>query len=116
MIRIKNAVLAKNREVSSVLTKQNLAVAEVLKEAGYLDEVIKEDNLLLLKLKFSSKKPVIRNLKLVSKPGRRIYVSLKEIRKKKGPSVYLLNTPKGVLSSSQALKKGVGGELIAEVW
>lgn len=116
LTRIKNAALVKNREVLSVLTKQNLVVAQVLKKAGYLDEVVKKGNLLVIKLKFNQKKPVIVDIKLVSKPGRRIYAAVKDIRKKKGPSIYLLNTPKGVLSSPQAIKEGVGGEVIAEVW
>ena len=97
LTRIKNAALVKNREVLSVLTKHNLVVAQVLKKAGYLDEVVKKGNLLVVKLKFSHKKPVIIDIKLVSKPGRRIYATVREIRKKKGPSIYLMNTPKGVL-------------------
>jgi small subunit ribosomal protein S8 len=116
LVRIKNAVLAQNREVEAVLTKQNLAVAQTLKRAGYLEEVSVKKGKLTVKLAFSHKKPVLTNLKLVSKPGQRIYLSAKEIIRKKGPSLYLVNTPLGVLTSREAVKKQTGGEVISEVF
>ena len=56
------------------------------------------------------------NIKLISKPGLRIYLGADEIAKKKSPSIYLVSTPKGVISSLQAVKERVGGEVIAEIW
>lgn len=56
------------------------------------------------------------NLKLVSKPGLRIYMTADELEKKKGPSIYLISTPLGIISARQAIKSRVGGEVIAEIW
>lgn len=116
LIRIKNAALAKEQTVPCVLTKQNYAVAKTLQKAGYLNEVVKKENQLTIKLAFSHKAPVLTDLKIVSRPGQRIYLSVADLRKKKGPSIYILNTPKGVLASSSAIKEGTGGEVIAEIW
>ena len=116
LIRIKNAAMAKNKTVEIKSEKQVVAVAEALKKLGFLDTVKKEKDILTVSLAFKNKKPVIMNLKLVSKPGLRIYMGADEIDKKKGPSTYLLTSPKGVISSKEAVKGRVGGEIIAQIW
>jgi small subunit ribosomal protein S8 len=116
LIRIKNTAMAKNKSLEYVSQKQIVAVAEALKKLGFLDEVKKEKDILKVSLAFKNKKPVIMNLRLISKPGLRVYMGADEIGKKKGPSVYLITTPKGVISSLAAVKAGVGGEVIAEIW
>jgi small subunit ribosomal protein S8 len=116
LIRIKNAAMAKNKTVEYKTEKQVVAVAEALKKLGFLDTVKKEKDTLTVSLAFKNKKPVIMNLKLVSKPGLRIYMGADEIDKKKGPSTYLLTSPKGVISSKEAVKGRVGGEIIAQIW
>jgi small subunit ribosomal protein S8 len=116
LIRIKNAAMAKNKTVEIKSEKQVVAVAEALKKLGFLDTVKKEKDILTVSLAFKNKKPVIMNLKLVSKPGLRVYMGADEIDEKKGPSTYLLTSPKGVISSKEAVKNRVGGEVIAEIW
>ena len=116
LIRIKNTVMAKNRVTSAPYTKLNFAVAKAMQKAGYLAEVSKKEEKIHMDLAYSHKEPVLMDIKLVSKPGRRVYAGIQEIEKKKGPSTFLLSTPKGILISSEALKAGVGGEVIAEVW
>jgi small subunit ribosomal protein S8 len=116
LIRIKNAAMAKNKIVEIKSEKQVVAVAEALKKLGFLDTVKKEKDILTVSLAFKNKKPVIMNLKLVSKPGLRIYMGADEIDEKKGPSTYLLTSPKGVISSKDAVKNRIGGEVIAEIW
>lgn len=116
MIRIKNASMAKNKSLEYRAEKQIIAVAEALKKLGFLETVKKEKNVLIVSLAFKNKKPVIMNLRLVSKPGLRIYMGADEIDKKKGPSTYLLTSPKGVISSKDAVKLRIGGEIIAEIW
>ena len=108
--------MAKNKSLEYRSEKQIVAIAEALKKLGFLDEVKKEKDMLNVSLAFKNKKPVIMNLKLISKPGLRIYMGVSEIEKKRGPSVYLISTPKGVISSLAAVKIGVGGEVIAEIW
>jgi small subunit ribosomal protein S8 len=116
LIRIKNTAMAKNKVLEYKAEKQIVAIAEALKKLGFLDEVKKEKETLNVSLAFKNKKPVIMNLKLISKPGLRVYMGVAEIEKKRGPSVYLISTPKGIISSLAAVKAGVGGEVIAEIW
>ena len=116
LIRIKNTAMAKNKSLEYRAEKQIVAIAEALKKLGFLETVKKEKNVLTVSLAFKNKKPVIMNLRLVSKPGLRIYMGADEIDEKKGPSTYLLTSPKGVISSKDAVKLRIGGEIIAEIW
>jgi small subunit ribosomal protein S8 len=115
LIRLKNASMAGIKEV--VFPKTNLvaAVAKTLKAEGFLDSVTEEDNNLVVTLSIFAKKPVLTNVKIVSKPGLRIYVNVDEIEKMKTPETLIISTPKGVLSGNEAKKKRTGGELIAKV-
>ena len=61
------------------------------------------------------KMPVLVELKLVSKPGKRVYIGVEEIREHKGLSFFILSTPMGIMASKDALKKNIGGEVIAEI-
>jgi small subunit ribosomal protein S8 len=115
LIRIKNASMAKNKNVETRLTKKTLAIAESLKKLGFLDEVKKEKGTLKVSLTFKNKRPLIMGLKLVSKPGLRVYIDTFDLAKKKSPSIFLISTPKGIISSKEALKLRVGGEVIAEI-
>lgn len=116
LIRIKNTAMAKNKTLEYKAEKQIIAVAEALKKLGFLDSVKKEKDILNISLAFKNKKPVIMNLRLISKPGLRIYMGADEIEKKRGPSVYIITTPKGIISSLAAVKARIGGEVIAEIW
>jgi small subunit ribosomal protein S8 len=116
LIRVKNAVMAKNREISLPKTKYVKAVALVLKKENYLESVSEKDGQLIVSLAYHKKEPLMQNLKLVSKPGLRIYADSDTLAKRRGASILLLSTSVGVMSSKEAKKKGVGGEVIAEVW
>jgi len=115
LIRIKNATLAGKREFELPKTKMIKAVAQVLKKEGFLESCLEKKGNLLIKLAYKKKKPVIFGLKLISRPGLRIYIRADELAQKKGMSVFILSTCKGVVSSREALKLRVGGELIAEL-
>lgn len=118
--------MAKNKSLEYKAEKQIVAIAEALKKLGFLDVVKKsgragsssagEKEVLTVSLAFKNKKPVIMDIRLISKPGLRVYMGADEIDKKKGPSTYLLTSPKGVISSKDAVKARVGGEVIAEIW
>lgn len=115
LISLKNASMAKNKHVTILANKEIVAIAEELKKLGFLDEVKKDKNMLNVSLAFRFKKPVLLGLKLVSKPGLRIYMGIDEIEKKKGPSTYLISSPKGIISTKEAVKNRMGGEVIAEI-
>ncbi len=116
LIRIKNVAMAKNKTVSVRSNKQLVNIAEALKKMGFVDSVKNEKGVLTVALTFKDKRPRLMNLKLVSKPGLRIYMGVDELEEKKGPSIFLVSTPKGVISSLKAIKDRVGGEVIAEIW
>lgn len=115
LIRIKNAAMAGNKEVVVKSNKGIVAVAEALKKMGFVDGVKAEKEMLVVSLTFKSKKPRLMDVKLISKPGLRVYMGVDELESKKSPSVYLISTPKGVMSSLKAIKERMGGEVIAEI-
>lgn len=116
LIRIKNAGMAKNKEVEIKLDKYVLAVANALKKVGILDTISKEKDVLKVTLAFKNKRPVLRNLKLVTKPGLKVYRSVSDLEVHKRPSVFLVSTSKGIVSSKEAVKARQGGEVIVEIW
>jgi small subunit ribosomal protein S8 len=117
LIQIKNAAMAKTKEITVSENKIIKASADALKKAGFLDGYTKEkDGKLKVALTFKDKKPLLMNIKLVSKPGLRIYMSIKELEKIKKPSTLLISTPKGMVTSKEAVKNRLGGEVIAEIW
>jgi len=116
LVKIKNAVLAGQSNVSVGATREKLAIAKALKEAGFVESQAVAAGKLELKLKFDHKEPVLLDIRLISRPGCRVYLKAADLRKKKDPSIYLLNSSKGVVTSKEALKLKVGGEVIAELW
>ena len=116
LIRVKNAALAGKHEVEVPVTKGIKAVAEALKRAGYVEEVKAAKGLLTASLSYRRKKPVMLGLKLISKPGLRIYMDVDDIEAKRGPSIFIVSTPKGVLISKEVIGKRASGEVLAEVW
>lgn len=115
LIRIKNAARAHKRELVVSKTKAIKAVANTLKKEGILENVSEKKGELIVRLAFRRKEPVLLDLKLVSTPGLRIYMGVEELEKIKKPSILILSTSKGVMSSREALKMRLGGEVIGEV-
>lgn len=116
MIRLKNAALAGNKEFEIDKTQLIKSACSALEKMGFLENFKEKDGRLRVSLSFKNKKPVILGLKLVSKPGLRIYKGADELAKIRKPSILLISTPKGLLSSYEAIKQRVGGEVIAEIW
>jgi small subunit ribosomal protein S8 len=115
LIKLKNASMAGKKEVRVAGSNKILAIAEALKKLGFLDGAKKDKDGIVVSLAFKNKKPLLMDVKLMSKPGLRIYMGVPEIEKKKGPSIYLITTPSGIISSRQAIKMRHGGEVIAEI-
>ena len=117
LTRIRNAHLALHKEVSVPSSKMKEAIAAILKQEGYVDDVTVEDHTITLRLKYFKGKPAIEGLKRKSKPGRRVYVGSHEIpRVQNGLGICILSTSHGVLAGSQAHQMKVGGELLCEIW
>jgi small subunit ribosomal protein S8 len=116
LIRIKNAVMAGQKDVVFPVSKKAKAVALVLKKLGYLDEVSSTKDELKISLAIRRKEPILIDLKLVSKPGLRIYKSADDLKARRGISILILSTSRGMMSSKEAIKEGVGGEAIVEIW
>ena len=115
LIQIKNAAMAHNRDIEVTSSKLVKEVANKLKSEGFLSEIKEVGGKLSIKLAYHKKEPVMLTLKLVSKPGLRRYMSVKELEKKRGPSIYLISTARGILTSPEAIKKRIGGEVIVEI-
>ena len=115
LIRVKNAALAGKRDVLVDNNKLILEVAKILKKEGYLESLNEKEKVLNVRIALKSKKPVISDIKLVSKPGLRIYMKADELLQKKGPSQFIVSTTQGILLSKEAIKKRLGGEVIAEI-
>lgn len=116
LIKVKNAAMAGNKTLAVSSNNQIVAIAESLKKSGYFDSVTKDGRNLTITLSFKDKKPLLTNLKLVTKPGKRVYMGADEIGSKRGPSQFIISTPKGIMSTREALKARTGGEVIAELY
>jgi small subunit ribosomal protein S8 len=116
LIRIKNAGRAKYRNVKFPFNKLAFQVAKVLEKEKMLSDVKKQENDLLVNLVYQKKEPVITDIKLVSKPGLRIYMDVSKIAEKKGSSFYIISTSKGVMTSKDAIKNNLGGEVLVEIF
>ena len=121
LTRVRNAQHARHRRVDMPVSKLKVELARLLKDNHYIhDFKVLEDgkfNVLRLYLKYHQEKPVIRELKRISKPGLRKYVSVKDIpRVRNGLGIAILSTSKGVMTDRDARANKVGGELLATVW
>ncbi len=126
LTRIRNALMAKHAVVSMPSSKIKVAVAKILKEEGYIAgyRVVQGSGVaseLVIRLKYvgnlKGQRPVITGLKRVSKPGRRIYTSVRNIPwVRSGMGIAILSTPKGVITGQQARRLRVGGEVLCYVW
>lgn len=115
IIRLKNAALADNKDFEVDKTRLILETCKALKKMGFVEDFKEKDGILTVSLVFKNKKPLIIDAKLISKPGLRIYKGADELAEVRGPSIFLISTPKGLLSSREAIKQRVGGEVIAEI-
>ncbi len=123
--QIKNAINASHKEVTVSYSKMKLAILAAFKKQGLIEsyeEVKVEDQKypagikIVLKFKESNKESVIRNIKRVSRPGRRVYVTATKIQSlKRGRAEVIISTSSGVMAGAEAQKKGLGGEVICEV-
>lgn len=122
LTRIRNAVRIERQEVEMPLSKVKRGVADVLKREGYIwdYEIIESQpcNQLRLVLKYGPNgERVIRHLKRVSKPGRRVYSGATKLRPiLNGLGISIISTSRGVVSDREARQRKLGGEVLCELW
>ena len=120
--RIKNAAERKRSKVSTPASKLRGRVLDVLQDEGYIrgyalvEEAGKHPEF-EIELKYFDGQPVIAEIARVSKPGRRVYSSIRDLKPiKNGLGISILSTPKGVMSDSAARTENVGGEVLCRVY
>jgi small subunit ribosomal protein S8 len=121
LTRIRNAQMRKKTKVTTPGSRLRERVLDVLQAEGYIRgySQLEEDGKaeLEIELKYYDGQPVIREIERVSRPGRRVYASVKNIpRVSNGLGVSILSTPKGVMSDAEARDQNVGGEVLCRVF
>lgn len=119
LTRIRNAQRANKAVVTMPSSKLKCAIANVLKEEGYIDSfVVSSDSkpVLEIQLKYYADRPVIEQIKRVSRPGLRVYKGADSIPTvMNGLGIAIVSTSKGVMTDRKARAQGVGGELLCVV-
>jgi len=127
LTRIRNAVMAGQTMTAMPSSKMKVAIAEILKSEGFVEnfEVVDGDlvgqQVLRVRLKYigerRERRSILTGLKRVSKPGRRVYTGKQDIPwVLSGMGISILSTSKGVMTGREARKLGVGGEVVCKVW
>lgn len=121
LIRLKNGYLAHKNSVAVPYSKLKDRLAQILVEEGFLLEVkkdrkkIKED--LILRLRYQEGKPAFEQAKRISKPGRRVYQDVAKLPGvSEGLGIAVISTPKGLMTTREARRRKLGGEVICRVW
>jgi small subunit ribosomal protein S8 len=125
LTRIRNGIQARHERVELPTSKLKVEIARILKSEGFISnfkEVAAEkgqvQGTLRVYLKYSEAgEPVIHGIERISRPGRRVYRNKQEIpRVLGGLGLAIVSTSKGVLAGHEAIKSGVGGEVLCQVW
>ena len=121
LTRIRNAQMAEKTSVAMPASKLKVAIAEVLKDEGYVDgfNVISGEggkHTLEIALKYYSGRPVIENIQRISRPGLRVYKGSDDIPKvMNGLGIAIVSTSKGLMTDRKARANGIGGEVLCVV-
>jgi small subunit ribosomal protein S8 len=121
LTRIRNAGLAGHKLVDAPASKVKLGIVEILKDQGFIEDFERIDgtvqDTIRVTLKYYKRKPVIKEIRRISKPGRRAYVPADKLpRVHNGLGIAIISTSKGIVTSKQAKIFNVGGEVICTVW
>ena len=120
LTRIRNASLVRKTEVRLPYSNVKLAIAKILRSEGYVGAVEKIDQdhgVLRIALKYEDREPAIRNLRRVSKPGRRVYSAYDTLpRVLSDQGIAIVSTSQGIMTNKEARKRKLGGEVLCEVF
>ena len=122
LTRLRNAVAAKHASLELPASRMRADLARILQEEGYVRDfqVVREgpQGTIRISLKYGpAGEPVLRGLRRVSRPGRRVYMGKDALPKVLGGlGICVVSTPRGVLTDRQAREMGVGGEVLCTIW
>ena len=123
LTRIRNANMVKHQIVQIPSTKMSVAIAEILKEEGFIEDfenyLEDERKYLLISLKYlgKSRQSVISKIERISKPGLRVYSNSKQLPKVlDNLGIAIISTSKGVMTNLKAKELGIGGEVLCYIW
>ena len=122
LTRIRNAQMVNKKTVVLPYSKIKMAISEILIKEGFIEGLNKvgrkTNKFMELELKYDSdKRPRISEITRISKSSQRVYVRAKDVRPyQKGLGIYIISTPKGLMTDRMAKKSGLGGEVILRVW
>jgi small subunit ribosomal protein S8 len=125
LARIRNGISARKQQVECPRSNMKLRIAEILRDEGFVQSVStvedKKQGLLKLELRYDGRPSgsgnAITGMRRVSRPGQRHYVPAKDIPKvRNGLGIAIISTSQGVMTDKEARNKGVGGEVLCEVW
>jgi small subunit ribosomal protein S8 len=121
LTRVRNAIMARHTRVMIPASNMKAAIARILKEEGYIRDfdVVKDgpQGTIRITLRYVDKRPVMTQLKRVSKPGLRVYTrrdSIPQVRGGLGTAI--ISTPQGVMTGRKAHQLGLGGEVVCYIW
>lgn len=123
LTRIRNATMVKHQIVQIPVTKMSLAITNILKEEGFIEDFEHyqeyKSEYLLLSLKYTekSRNSVISKIQRISKPGLRVYSNSKELPKVLDDlGIAIISTSRGVMTNLKAQELGIGGEVLCYIW
>ena len=112
--------MVKKETVALPISRMKLSIAEILVREGYLagiDPKSKKTNTLEVSLSYKDGRPAISGVKRISKPSRRVYQGVRDLKPvKRGRGLLVLSTPAGILTGKDARAQNVGGEALFEIW
>lgn len=117
LIRLQNASRVGHSAVVMPYSQMKHAIAKILNKEGYVGTVEKKAHNLSIELRYEGGKPAIIGSKRISKPSRRMYLGVRDVRPvKRGHGLLVLSTPAGILTGKDAQAARVGGEALFEIW
>jgi small subunit ribosomal protein S8 len=122
LTRVRNGAQARHASVDMPFSKMKLAIAKIMVEEGYVagHDIVDDGQrkTLRLHLKYDTdRRPVVKGLRRVSRPGLRVYAGMDDIpRVRGGMGTVVVSTNRGIMTGREARRRHLGGELIAEIW
>jgi len=121
LTRLKNAQGARKESVKLPFSALNFSIAGILEKHGYVAEVAKKGRMpkrvIEIKLKYEDGQGVISGVRFISKPARHLYTGYRDLKPvKQNYGLGVISTPKGVMTTGEAKKQKLGGELLFEIW
>ncbi|MBU1177210.1 MAG: 30S ribosomal protein S8 [Patescibacteria group bacterium] len=121
LTRIRNAQAVLHKTVIIPFSKFKFSLAEILEKEGLIGKILaqgrKTNKTIKIELKYDGNNPAISSIKRISKQGQRIYIKKDELRPvRQGYGIVIISTSQGLMTNTEARKKGLGGELICEIY